>query len=214
MDRDSYKRLKRDPRKWKRAPLNLFCNAEIMNFYTQYTYRGENVFEDYKFLPTRTELIDDIKARMSMEKDSGLRNDLAHHGSKILEAACIDATVFGDRHFSKVWLMNPQSCILRSHFGAKSTPLTPRAAIVIINPLESFQTNMHDPEKLAQKMRRLLNHLDAYYNKSGGKSLQFLHHAAKSAQRKVLSLSFLQMTSRHSLSCTSSATGHWVVLRV
>mmetsp|Transcript_10597 Transcript_10597/g.25602 ORF Transcript_10597/g.25602 Transcript_10597/m.25602 type:complete len:194 (-) Transcript_10597:10-591(-) len=152
-----------------------------MNFFAQFTHRGENASTELKFISTRAELIDVLNGRYSMEPDSPLHDLLGHLGEEILEAACIDVTIYGRGHFSKAWIINPQHAIQRAHLGEKSTPSTPRAAILVANSMSECGGGDHDPEKVARKLRTLMNCLEKHHRNSGGRAFH-----VKSVPLKIL----------------------------
>lgn len=168
LDRSSYLRLTRDPEEYTDSPRNLYCDSSLINFYNQFTYRGENSSTDEcKFILTRSELIDSLKGQISLQKNSILRDLLGDDcGKALLEATCIDITIHGKDHFSKAWIMNPQDVIQRTYL--KNNDETPRASILVANSLPDCGGTDHDPQEIAKKLRRFINCLDKTYNKSGG----------------------------------------------
>ncbi|CAJ1939412.1 unnamed protein product [Cylindrotheca closterium] len=182
LDISSYKISTRYPEKGKFDSISLYCNAQLIVLFSQFTYRGENAYSEIKFIPTHCKLIDVLSDPNESSTDKApLPYVLGHCGAEILEAECIDCTISGMNHFLKAWIVNPQNVIKRRHLKTTATPSTLQAAIIVAKPLRDYGGESHNPEKVAIKFQALMNRLDVYCNNTGGRAFNL-----KSIPLKIL----------------------------
>ena len=150
---------------------SLYASEEIIDFYNQWCYRGEN--KGVKFLPTSTLLFENVKTNSKTMPDKlfcrGLEATFVNKHD-IFGQHCISVSIHANKHFSRAFIMNPGQVTARSPYKERPDE-SPQPCVLFYSSFEHEYPG-HDPSRNYATLRIFCNRADKRKNGSGGKNFK------------------------------------------